>query len=795
MQIKLRTTYIKAIILLLLTLNFGHLRSQLIISTTQTPDQLVQNVLVGTGVTVTNVTFNSPAAALNIGEFINGGGTNIGLSKGIILASGDVNNANGPNDQGGAGNATNTGTDIDLENLIPGYTINDAAVLEFDFVPLADTIRFRYVFGSEEYPEFVSSSFNDVFGFFVDGPNPTGGFYVKENIALIPGTTLPVTIDNVNNVTPSFPQYYIDNTNGATIQYDGFTVVLTATVVVIPCQTYHLKLAIADAGDQILDSGVFLEANSFSSNAIIVNTTYSIGNISTIAGESAIEGCNDAKITFTLLNPVTDSTWIPFDTIYGSATNGVDFPFINDSVLILPGSKVGEIVISPILDGIPEPTETVIIVVPTSACTVDTVVVPIADYEIITTTSTNDTMICQGIAFLQTLPSGGRPPYDFTWTPSTYLNQANIQNPMAFPPSTTTYFVNIGDSTGCPHAIDSVKVIVDLLPLISFVPDIFKGCGPPVTVNFIDNCSPNVNDYIWQFGDGNFDYVASPTHTYDSAGVFDVTLTVKTTTGCASTFTNAGLITVFQEPRVDPIAIPPEGCNPLTVEFTISSVDSINYFVWNYDDGTNNDSIKEPTHIFDQSGIYNVNLTAGTPDGCFKNFIVPVNVYIEPVADFIVIPDSASINQPPLQFIDQSTDASYWYWDFGDGSTSTLQNPFHGFPSTGDFDVLLVVTSSQGCLDSVMYTIPVFDDQLTCPNVITPNGDGINERFVVENLEYYLDTRLVVYNRWGKKVYDKDSYQNDWDGQGLADGTYFFVLQYKGRIDSGEFKGSLTILR
>ena len=790
-----RDLQVRLCIFFLFLLNFGVLKSQLIISTNQTPDQLVQNILVGTGVTVSNVTFNSPASAMNIGEFMGGGGTNIGISNGIILASGDVHNAIGPNDQTGAGNATNTGSDPDLQNLIPGYTIYDAAVLEFDFVPLSDTIRFRYVFGSEEYPEYVNSNYNDVFGFFVDGPDPAGGNYVKKNIALIPGTNLPVTINNVNNVIPSYPQYYIDNTNGATIQYDGFTTVLTAEIVVIPCETYHLKIAIADAGDQILDSGVFLEANSFSSNAIIVNTSYSIANVSSIAAEAAIEGCNNAKVTFTLLNPVTDSTWIPLDTIYGTATNGVDYPFISDSVLILPGQKEGEIIIAPYLDSIAEPTEYVIIVVSTSACTVDTVVIPILDYNLITTKTCNDTLICQGVAFLETFPSGGKPPYQYTWTPSNYLNNPDIQNPIATPPNTTMYYVDIGDSTGCPHAVDSVKVIVDMLPLISFIPDVFKGCGPPLTVTFTDNSSAYVTEHLWQFGDGDISYLSDPVHTYDSAGVYDVTLTVKTAAGCASTFTNAGLITVFQEPRIDIFPYPPEGCTPLTVDFSITSPDSINYYQWDFDDGTPYDTIENPTHIFTNSGIYNVNLFAGTPNGCFKNFSVPVNVYIQPVADFITLPDSVSINQPPMQFIDQSSDAAFWYWDFGDGTFSTHQNPKHGFPHVGNFDVLLVVTSAEGCIDSVMYTIPIFDDKLICPNVITPNGDGINDRFVIENLEYYMVRKLSIYNRWGKKVYEKNNYMNDWDGQGLADGTYFFVLQYQGRITSGEFKGSLTILR
>ena len=147
---------------------------------------------------------------------------------------------------------------------------------EFDFIPDADTVKFRYVFGSDEYPEFVCSSYNDVFGFFISGPRPGGGNYLQKNIALVPSTTLPVAINTVNpgvsaggNCTSlAYSAYYVDNDSGLTIQYDGFTKVFTALAPVICNNKYHIKLAIADVGDEAYDSGVFLEARSLNGGIV-----------------------------------------------------------------------------------------------------------------------------------------------------------------------------------------------------------------------------------------------------------------------------------------------------------------------------------------------------------------------------------------------------------------------------------------------------------------------------------------------------------------------------------------------
>ena len=234
-----------------------HSTSQVSINTGLTPQQLVQTML-GIGVSATNVTFTGTLTAT--GGFIEPSNS-FNIRNGIVLTSGNPNRIPGPNNMDSAS----------VDNFLPGdslldlYTTaftQDATILEFDFVPSSDSIAFNYVFGSEEYNEFVNSGYNDIFGFFISGPGING----TQNIALVPGTNTPVAIDSINNgyaivgTLPTGPctncQYYIENSGGSILQYDGYTTVLTAGTRVQPCATYHLRLAIADAGDGICDSGI-----------------------------------------------------------------------------------------------------------------------------------------------------------------------------------------------------------------------------------------------------------------------------------------------------------------------------------------------------------------------------------------------------------------------------------------------------------------------------------------------------------------------------------------------------------
>jgi hypothetical protein len=247
--------------------------AQLEVNNGMSPEGLVQDVLLGRGIVASNITYTGNS--ISIGQF-NGLSTNLNIGNGVLLTTGSVQIAVGPNAQEDDGLTLPVShNDADLAALIPGYSIYDATVLEFDFIATSNQVQFRYAFGSEEYMEWVNSSYNDVFGFFVSGPNPAGGQYIKQNIARIPGTNEVVSIDNVNLGKNSL--YYVDNESprGLSIEYDGFTKPLTAAISVVPGQVYHMKIAIGDAGDSAFDSGVFLEGNSFSSPncpAAVLNT-------------------------------------------------------------------------------------------------------------------------------------------------------------------------------------------------------------------------------------------------------------------------------------------------------------------------------------------------------------------------------------------------------------------------------------------------------------------------------------------------------------------------------------------
>lgn len=238
--------------------------------TVLTVNDIVEAIL-GEGISYSNVTYQGTlgdASQASLGVFSGANCVPLGFDTGIMLSSGTVGNAMGPNTSGSTSAGLGLPGDPDLAGLIPGYSVFDASYIQFDFVPTESQIFIQYVFGSEEYNEYVESSYNDVFGFFLNGAN----------IALIPGTSIPVAINNVNNGNAGSGQfatgpctncsYFRDNGSLASppynIEADGMTTVLTATANVNPGVTNTIKIAVADAGDSALDSWVFVKAESFS---------------------------------------------------------------------------------------------------------------------------------------------------------------------------------------------------------------------------------------------------------------------------------------------------------------------------------------------------------------------------------------------------------------------------------------------------------------------------------------------------------------------------------------------------
>jgi gliding motility-associated-like protein len=462
-----RTKIVLAVILLFIrTIGF----SQLQITGTNNPVQLAQ-MLVGSGVTISNVSFTGNT--LMTGSFKNTGGTNISIDSGIVLTTGRAKTR--PPDFGMDGNGLTMAELVDADNAwgLPGdpdlaaeigtplSSLHDACVLEFDFVPLGDSIKFNYVFSSEEYTPAYVCNFNDAFAFFISGP----GIFGLKNIALIPGTNIPVSIFNVNNVRfggcPNNILYYTDNRFNTFFTHDGHTKVFTALGKVVPCEVYHIKLVIADMIDENLDSGVFLQAGSLSSNAIgITNLTQTDPQ-----GNSYLaEGC--ATGSFVIRRPVKDPSPLNVTLSYsGTAINGVDVQTLPTLVTIPANDSFVVVNVIPIIDGLPEGIELLKIYALAgcvSGLPSDSTSIQIRDYDILSLTP-DTAVICRNSS-IQLIASTGYSVYQ--WNPEPTLSNTAIRDPIATPVNSSTTYICTATEGTC-QARDSVFIKLKDLEFIS----------------------------------------------------------------------------------------------------------------------------------------------------------------------------------------------------------------------------------------------------------------------------------------------------------------------------------------
>lgn len=441
-------------LLITIILFFSHLTSQAQFNTTPaTTSKEIVEWLIGEGVTTFNIKTQGAVGFFNNGE------SSIGIKEGVILTSGTIENAEGPNDSGDITGINNAGGDSDLaQNLNePASDLYDASVIEFDFIPYSDEISVNYVFASDEYPEFVCQGFNDGFAFLVSGPGIVG----IQNIAQIPGTNIPVSINNVNDDTTScgigYAAYFVNNSLGTfNIEYDGFTTPLTASIEVIPCETYHIKLVIADVGDSLYDSGVMLQKGSFQSGSIDLETVSFSDRF-----QYAIEGCNNSAFIFRRSENLDSPLNLKLQ-ISGTAINGLDYTEISDSLYFNVNQDSAIIVIEPIYDSISDPIEYVIISVLENCNnqnSSDTIY--IRDFFDLADTSFK---ICEGQSIVLN-DNYGFPSDQFIWTPYSGLSCNSCTSPVASPTETTKYFVHMTEpSSGC-QGFDSVNLEVYKYPL------------------------------------------------------------------------------------------------------------------------------------------------------------------------------------------------------------------------------------------------------------------------------------------------------------------------------------------
>lgn len=443
--------------------------NQLTVQNGSTAQQLGEN-MAGSNITITNASLSG--TPVQSGTF-NFNGTGLGVNSGVILSTGSIFDAPGPNSSTGAGSDQGQPGEPLLTQLA-GFPTFDACVLEFDFEVQGDEIQFNYVFLSEEYNEFVNQGFNDVFAFYISGPGIVG----EENLAVVPGTTTPVTINSINN--GSFWQFYNDNTAGGTnIEFDGFTTLMTAQKDgLTPCGVYTLKLMIADGSDPILDAAVLLQENSLIQPNIsaLANTVNADG--------IALEGCIQASFTFNLDTAQSSDINIPFD-IAGTATNGVDYAYI-DSILTIPaGQSSATIVIDAFADGIPEGQEYIDLIFQPEICSPpDTVRLYIDDNDPIQFSLSGNDLTCfeDGTGEVDIAITGGNAPFDITLT-DTVTGNANTYSSTSLPITgldATTYLVEIQDAYGCEA--EAIVIGGDFNAGTTFLPD---GTGVSYTSDIV----------------------------------------------------------------------------------------------------------------------------------------------------------------------------------------------------------------------------------------------------------------------------------------------------------------------
>ncbi len=414
---------------------------------------LVRNTLIGGDCfDVTNITFYGNSDSR--GTFATGT-SSINIAEGVVLCTGNVNELPGPNtavDADGGFSDNNT-DDPDLKKLISNNQY-DLSKIEFDFVPTANTVKFEFVFGSEEYCEFVGTSYNDVFGFFISGPGINGTL----NIGLVPGTNTPITINDLNHIDNS--TYYRNNrldalncggwpaVAGADIELDGFTKVITATATVQPCQKYHIKLAIADIQDEKYCSAVFLKANSFNAGGQVeAEAVYA--NSQT----NAIENCGQSHIKFKRGSGDASTALAVSYSIapQSTALQGIDFAALPTSIIIPAGQTEVLVPVTLFQDGMAEGVEKIVLTINNScSCTEQKVEFLINDKPLLNVSMT-DKAICGGqAAVLSPTVSGGLNPILYKWSNGETGSSLTVNAS-----GTNTYSVTVTDACASTEVVSA----------------------------------------------------------------------------------------------------------------------------------------------------------------------------------------------------------------------------------------------------------------------------------------------------------------------------------------------------
>ena len=756
-----------------------------------TPEQLIQNYLVGQGVTISNATYNGSSALITstqVGTFATTGvaRTQLGLKGGILMTTGKASIAIGPNNATGAGISTGGLGDPDLD-IISRVDTHDKATLEFDFIPKFDTIRFRYVFGSEEFFEFCNS-YNDAFGFFLNGPGINGTFSNNSvNIAFMPGsTTNSVTINNI--CANSLSNW--NNAGGTYYQYDGLTHVFTSWHIVQPCQTYHIKLAIADTKDHSLDSGVFLEENSFGSPGVTMDDANSIPQL----GNRALEGCNDVFFIFRLSQRVDYSYRVNM-TISGTAVNGVDYTTIPNYITFPPGEDSVAVRIHPKWDTITEGPKSVIIRINQISCngTVAGDTAWIDDYTLMKIRPQPDTVVCHGqsIHLRAEVTKGGLRPFKYQWN----IPGANDSTLTLIPPvGTKTYIAAITDLCQLT-ARDTSSVLVHPTPIADARPNTSIPNGTSTTLNGSASGGYGNFTYSWTSNPPGFTSTLPnpPTGNLYGTKIFLLVVT-DTQSGCQSDSAQVIVAVAGGPLSVNPVAEPSVICYGSTSHlYSLAGGGSGLYtYAWSSNPGGFTSDLPDVVVTSTENATYTVIANDG-----FNQITGSATVVVNPLPVIHLGPVDSTVCIYDSVRLDAGNIGSTYLWS--NGSDERYIN----ISSTGiGFEVQTYsvwVTNENSCVDSA--TINVIFSFSACVGIdeqndnqnfrVYPNPSDGRITIQLTPLRPHLD--VEIFNMLGIKVFNEGitapvghPVEKTLDVSSLHSGLY--VLKLSGENFSGSRK-------
>lgn len=395
-----------------------------------------------------------------------------------------------------------------------------------------------------------------------------------------------------------------------------------------------------------------------------------------------------------------------------------------------------------------------------------------------------------------------------TWTggAGTYSPNANTVNALYTPTpgeiltGTMSLTLTSTNNGTCVSVSDIVQLNFVAPPFANF--NFTEVCLEDTTTftDFSLNGFGSVAFWDWDFGDLTGSTSQNVNHFYSAAGAYNVQLIVWSDAGCSDTVSNT--VDVYEMPAASFTYSGTCDNNLVVLNFVDNSTtlsDPLNY--WFYDfGGQGSQATPDPSQLFIGSGNFVITQIVKTINGCADTMVQIINIPPRPSAGFYYNTSNGLNVGAEFTFIDTSTNATSWFWNFDNGDTSTDQDPTVVYFANGTYDVLQYAYGAFGCLDSAI--VPILINTVTneieqlIPNAISPNGDGQNDVWKLNFIDLVNpQAEIIIVNRWGQTVFQSIGYSQPWDaiydGKSLPEGTYFYIIKIS---DTEIYKGSILVL-